>query len=171
MNEIIFKNQWVYNPKIGVIWCFGEEGASKRFPPLYEIDVDRVDGSAGVLDWMAQIFGKTWCTPIIFIGLMEAFDYLFNDVQNTICGDGIDKNVNLGELLKKREIGFRVFPRNGCSGMETAHKNMIQMNMDLRSKEKGEFKCYSFAEISDACDEEDARWERECKEACRKAGF
>lgn len=52
---------------------------------FYWIDLDRASTPGEVLDWLAQIFNKTWVEPDLFY---EVFDAL-NDACREVFGTGI----------------------------------------------------------------------------------
>lgn len=55
--------------------------------PWYEIDLERCNTSAQVLDWIIQLSKKTWATAEIISDLVKVFDeYL--DIQGNICSIG-----------------------------------------------------------------------------------
>jgi hypothetical protein len=58
------------------------------WPFPYEIDIERINSSAGLLDWIFQIAGKCWATPVVLRDLVTAFDDLF-DPQATLCSCGL----------------------------------------------------------------------------------
>ena len=102
----IFKEEWVYNPKVEVLLYFDEEGKD-----VYEIDIERVKGSAGVLDWISQVHKKSWATQKCLKGLLDAFDYLGDDLQNNFCGGEKDKpNARMIEITRRHEFSWRFFP-------------------------------------------------------------
>jgi hypothetical protein len=53
-----------------------------------EIDLDRIRDSAGLLDWIFQIEGKTWATARVTKDLLRAFDSIFSPQQNLCTGGG-----------------------------------------------------------------------------------
>lgn len=61
--------------------------------PLYEIDLERIRDSAEMLDWIFQIFNKTWATPRIIFDLLNAFESIF-EPQASLCPFGRNKQIN-----------------------------------------------------------------------------
>ena len=64
----------------------------------YQIDLERCNTPAQVLDWIFQIKVKTWATPEIMFDLLVAFDvacYIFHGrgVQGTLCPFGTSKQI------------------------------------------------------------------------------
>ncbi len=51
----------------------------------YQVDLDRCKSAAAVLDWIAQVSAKTWCTREDAGALVEALDACL-DLQGTLCG-------------------------------------------------------------------------------------
>lgn len=101
------KNEWVYMPMGDDFYLvlFGPYGGD-----LYEIDLRRVHDSASALDWVMQVMQKRWGTPEIMYGLLEALDYLFG-LQANACSGGKNKEFDPMQVLTKKDIGFRIFPR------------------------------------------------------------
>ena len=91
----------------GIAWV-GSESEAKRFGPWrydaiertltfyegerwgYEVDLDRMQTCAAMLDWIFQVRGKSWCTPEAMAGLLEALDEIF-DPQSGMCRGGVDR--------------------------------------------------------------------------------
>lgn len=68
----------------------------------YEIDLEKCDTSAEILDWLAQLRGKSWVTPTDLGNLMIAFDDLFH-VQANFCSWGKERNPNPVEVLRENK--------------------------------------------------------------------
>jgi len=66
----------------------------------YWLDLDRCRTCAEVLDRIAQVSGKSWCTPIVRSGLVVALDdvLLF---QANLCGDGRPHELTLAEIKSR----------------------------------------------------------------------
>jgi hypothetical protein len=58
----------------------------------YEVDLERCNTPAEVLDWIAQIEGKTWGTPVVVGELVAAICDLLNP-QATLCSWGVAKTI------------------------------------------------------------------------------
>jgi hypothetical protein len=69
------------------------------FDGHYEIDLEMIISSAGMLDWIYQINGKTWAERKDIGDLVQAFEDLFHP-QGTLCSMGIDKKLNASEFLR-----------------------------------------------------------------------
>jgi hypothetical protein len=67
----------------------------------YEINLDSIDGSAEMLDWIFQMRMKAWVTNNIMGDLLSAFQDIFRP-QATLCGQGIDKKLDAERFLKSR---------------------------------------------------------------------
>jgi hypothetical protein len=71
----------------------------------YEIDLESVNTSAQMLDWIFQVTAKTWHTDEDTAGLIAAFRDLF-DPQANLCSCGMSYKINPKKLLDKK-IGTR----------------------------------------------------------------
>src|SRR2546425_321982 len=60
--------------------------------PGYEVNIEEIRDSAGMLDWLSQIQGKAWATPQVRADLHDALDDLF-DPQANLCSDGRAKQI------------------------------------------------------------------------------
>ena len=58
-----------------------------------EIDVERIGQSSQLLDWIFQIHGKRWATPVVMRDLIEAFDDIIHPQQN-LCSCGGHKVIS-----------------------------------------------------------------------------
>jgi hypothetical protein len=67
-----------------------------------EIDLDRIRDSAGLLDWIYQVEGKTWATARITKDLLSAFDAIFSPQQNLCTGGGSKTIANPTTFLRGR---------------------------------------------------------------------
>jgi hypothetical protein len=61
--------------------------------PWYEIDLERIRDSAEMLDWIFQIFKKTWATPDIIYDVLNAFESIF-EPQANLSSFGRNKEIN-----------------------------------------------------------------------------
>jgi len=64
----------------------------------YEIDLERVSSCAEMLDWIFQIAGKTWGTPMNLGHLVRALDDIFHP-QETLCSGGAAKQFDVHKHL------------------------------------------------------------------------
>lgn len=53
----------------------------------YEVDLDTCTTPAQVLDWIAQVAGKTWADPTTLAGLVRALDDVLH-LQRRLCPFG-----------------------------------------------------------------------------------
>lgn len=60
----------------------------------------QMNNSAEVLDWIMQLHEQSWATPEDTGQLVAALDDIF-DLQNNICGCGIDHRFNAKEHVSK----------------------------------------------------------------------
>src|SRR5215470_18055773 len=67
----------------------------------YAIGLYGIVGSAAMLDWIMQLRPKTWVTNDIIGDLVSAFDDIF-DPQGTLCGTGVDHELNAENFLRNR---------------------------------------------------------------------
>lgn len=56
--------------------------------PWYEIDLETCKSAESMLDWIFQIFEKSWCTARTIHDLLDCFDRRLSP-QSTLCGGGI----------------------------------------------------------------------------------
>jgi hypothetical protein len=73
----------------------------------YEIDIERIRRSSGMLDWIFQINGKSWANARVTKDLVNAFDDVFHPQANLCsgaCGGGTSNKIieNPTAFLKHR---------------------------------------------------------------------
>lgn len=73
---------WVFNRR-DLTLEYGQLGRG-----IYEVDLERATTSAQILDWLAQISGKTWCSKEDLGYLVKALDDLAWTLQSKVCGCG-----------------------------------------------------------------------------------
>jgi hypothetical protein len=66
---------------------------------VYDIDLEECDSSAQLLDYLFQVFGKSWCTPQLIADVMRALNKVCLDrfglpVQGVFCSFGYDSKVD-----------------------------------------------------------------------------
>lgn len=83
-------------------WCFEEETLTLKLfltpfwdqsnPPrwIYEVDLERIQSSAAVLDWLCQVSQKGWATAEVVGYLLKALDDIFY-FQANLCSCGVEK--------------------------------------------------------------------------------
>jgi len=85
---------WRYNAKTLVLEYYDEDG---KFG--YEVDLERSNSSAEVLDWIFQLDTKNWCGYECLGQLVQALGDLL-DPQSNICAGGKDKSFNVSNYLR-----------------------------------------------------------------------
>lgn len=71
---------WLLNPRTFVLVTFVASYA-------YEVDLEDCTTPADVLDWIAQVAGKTWADDATTGGLVRALGDVL-DPQANLCSDG-----------------------------------------------------------------------------------
>ena len=66
---------------------------------IYEIDLERCNNSAEVLDWIIQVSKKTWADNDLVGELVKWIDFVLHP-QETTCSCGVDRTINAREILK-----------------------------------------------------------------------
>ena len=66
----------------------------------YWIELEKIDTSAKMQDWIFHIDNKTWATEAVVANLVRAFNTLFDPQQN-LCSYGKDKILPPGFLRRK----------------------------------------------------------------------
>jgi hypothetical protein len=61
----------------------------------------QMNNSTEILDWIVQLHEKSWATPEDIGNLVVALDDIF-DLQNNLCGCGMEHRFNAREYLSKR---------------------------------------------------------------------
>jgi hypothetical protein len=69
-------------------------------PHDYWFSLAQMNNSAEVLDWIVHLHEEKWATPEDIGHLVAALDDIF-DLQNNICGCGIEHRFNAQEHLAK----------------------------------------------------------------------
>ena len=81
-------------------WCFDKKRLALVYGnERYEIDLERIDGSAEMLDWIFQLSNKPGCSRKDIGDLVEAFDDLFYPQAN-LCSGGSDKKIDATKYFK-----------------------------------------------------------------------
>ena len=70
-------------------------------PYPYEIDLETCTGSAQVLDWIFQVFKKTWSTPELIYEILEGIEQACeqshgDSAQGVFCPGGRNRAVSWG---------------------------------------------------------------------------
>jgi hypothetical protein len=69
-------------------------------PHEYWFSLGDMNNSAEVLDWIVHLHEEKWATPEDIGNLVAALDDIF-DLQNNVCGCGIEHRFNAKEHLAK----------------------------------------------------------------------
>ncbi len=93
---------WRYDPDRMVLVLERTKGTQSRAE--YEVDLEKCTSCERILDWIAQMAGKTWPTPEDIAGLVYAMNDLLGFQQN-VCHSRFDKK-RLDELLEQVRIVF-----------------------------------------------------------------
>jgi hypothetical protein len=70
----------------------------------YRVDLERIDDSAQMLDWIFQLRMKGWSTNEIMGDLLTAFQDIFRP-QSTLCGGGASHTIDAKDFLQKKIRG------------------------------------------------------------------
>ena len=69
----------------------------------YDIPLDKCNTSAQILDWIYQIYHKSWAKPYDVYNLLRAFNDIA-DIQHFVCSFGIERakgnNFKMDERVK-----------------------------------------------------------------------
>ena len=74
-------NEWVYRR---------DNNTLEHRTGVYYVDLDRCESSAAVLDWLFQIFNKTWCTPKTIFDFMTHLQERIRP-QARLCSFGMSR--------------------------------------------------------------------------------
>jgi hypothetical protein len=78
---------------------------------LYDVDLERCGNAAAVLDWLAQLAGKSWATPGIIGQLVAALCDLL-DPQARLCGGkGDERSGERTDQLRERLLHAEIRTR------------------------------------------------------------
>lgn len=90
-------------------WTFDPENLTLSIPSLasatYDVDLERCNDSAQVLDWILQVSHKTWASPEDIGYLVYALDELAGGLglQEKVCPGGVNKKFEFGAHLHKQQ--------------------------------------------------------------------
>jgi hypothetical protein len=85
--------QWRLNEKSGGLEYEDNEGEC-----LLSIDLNQIDGSARMLDWIFWLSGHEWYTRQDLADLIHAFDDIFYPRAN-LCPGGCDQHMDAKKYL------------------------------------------------------------------------
>lgn len=71
----------------------------------YEVDLETINSSSEMLDWIFQIRNKEWGTPQAVYDLLTAFEEIL-EPQSNYCSFGNNKNTHGSELAKRFAEGL-----------------------------------------------------------------
>ena len=94
---------WRYDPDRMVLVL--ERTIDERSKAKYEVDLEKCTNCEGILNWIAQMAGKTWPTPEDIAGLVYAMNDLLG-FQENVCHSRFDKE-KLDGLLEQARIVFK----------------------------------------------------------------
>jgi len=69
----------------------------------YEVDLERINTSGEMLDWVMQVANKTWATPDDLGWLVRALNAIFHP-QATLCSFGSEKWIDASVHLKRNVV-------------------------------------------------------------------
>ncbi|MFH1629661.1 MAG: hypothetical protein ABIE47_13180 [Pseudomonadota bacterium] len=84
-----------------MFWKFNKKALTldlEAYPGGYQVDLERCNTSAEVLDWIIQISKKTWATDEILSDLVRQLDQCLH-LQKNLCSCGVDKRFNARRWL------------------------------------------------------------------------
>jgi len=87
--------RWEYKAANLTLMLLGEKGLE------YEVDLERCNDSAGVLDWIVQVSEKVYVSPIDVGHLVRALNELSGGLQDKVCGGAVDSKFDFGAFLRK----------------------------------------------------------------------
>jgi len=89
-------------------WVFNENDLTLNYKlnrpgsrACYEIDLERMDSASEVVDWLAQVSTKAWCSPEDVGQLLLALNTIFNLQANLVHGEGFVARKYLRERIGK----------------------------------------------------------------------
>lgn len=88
---------------------------------FYEIDLERCNNSAQLLDWIFQVQGKKWCSPELLAAVLDTIEEACvecfgSSVQGKFCSFGIDNEV----AWPSKENATRKFKQSAIYGTVAA---------------------------------------------------
>ena len=80
-------------------WSFNPKTLTLDHEIGYEIDLEEIDSSASILDWIFQVRGKNWADAQTVYDLLNAFREILHPQAN-YCSYEEDKRADGGELAR-----------------------------------------------------------------------
>ena len=91
--------RWQYNPSSHCLEIVKQKGGHKF---TYEVDLNRCNTGAKLLDWIYQVQGKNWISPDDVADLVYAVDDILDVVQSKLCSGGENMEFNVNHYLSER---------------------------------------------------------------------
>lgn len=90
-----WRKTWTYDPENLTLNIDSPGG-------VYDVDLEKCNDSAQILDWICQVSHKTWATREDIGHLVDALDELAGGLglQSKVCGGGTNKKFDFGAHLK-----------------------------------------------------------------------
>lgn len=90
--------------RLGNVWIYDPQWLTLTYPPAYyEINLETCFSNAKILNWICQIWKKSWCTAEVIADFIEQINVLI-DPQATICSSGRECGpLDVKKLLHKRK--------------------------------------------------------------------
>jgi hypothetical protein len=88
--------RWKYNPATHCLEIEKQEGG---YISHYEVDLDRCNTGAELLDWIYQVKDKNWISPDDVADLVYAVDDILESVQGTLCSGGENLKFDVNKYL------------------------------------------------------------------------
>ena len=66
----------------------------------YEVDLERCNDSAQILDWIVQVSEKAFASPVDVGHLVAALDDLSDGLQEKVCSFGKNHKFDFGSFLR-----------------------------------------------------------------------
>ena len=101
-------NAWPTPPKWGP-WKYEEETLVLTIG-RYEVDLEKMESSAQMLDRIMQVSTKQWATDAVVAGLIHALNDCF-DPQRNFCSFGIERTTPVFGDPLRRQIADRLAQR------------------------------------------------------------
>jgi hypothetical protein len=67
----------------------------------YEVDLEAMNTTGQMLDWIFQVSGKSWATRQDVGELVQALDDIFHPQQN-LCPGGATRKIDASDVVKQR---------------------------------------------------------------------
>lgn len=107
----------VFDPTSLCILVYNEDRVQ-----VYEIDLERCTTAGQALDWIYQLYHKTWVTPVILRDIIECMDIVFlkifdRGIQGSLCPCGCARYKDGGKyVLSKTRALYKALKRTTRAG-------------------------------------------------------